>query len=135
VTLPWLSILWLLPLVGSLLIVLMPAEVEKLAKWVGLFISVLVLLVAVIITAGFKVGGAPYQFAESHQWIPAFGAGYTLGVDGIALVLILLTTVLIPVLLVAGWNDGGERGGGTSGRVGDVGHHNHREVVFDRFLQ
>ncbi len=109
-TLPWLSMLWLLPLVGSLLIILMPAEVEKLAKWVGLFISVLVLLVAVIITAGFKVGGAPYQLIESHQWIPAFGAGYTLGVDGIAMVLVLLTTVLIPLLLVAGWNDGGERG-------------------------
>jgi len=110
VTLPWLSILWLLPLVGSLLIVLMPAEVEKLAKWIGLFVSVLVLLVAVIITAGFEVGGATYQFVESHQWIPAFGAGYSLGVDGIAMVLILLTVVLIPLLLVAGWNDGGERG-------------------------
>ncbi len=47
VILPWLSILWLLPLVGAVLIVLMPAEVEKLAKWTGLFISVLVLLVAV----------------------------------------------------------------------------------------
>lgn len=65
--------------------------------------------VAGVITAGFKTGGAPFQFIESHSWIPAFGAGYTLGVDGIAVVLVLLTAVLIPLLLVAGWKDGGER--------------------------
>ena len=107
---PWLSVLWLLPLAGAVLVGLLPGEVDKFAKWIGLSVSGLVLLVAVIITAGFQVGGAHYQLVESHQWIPAFGAGYTLGVDGIALVLILLTTVLIPLLLVAGWDDGGERG-------------------------
>jgi len=74
------------------------------------FRQCLVLLVAVIITAGFEVGGATYQFVESHQWDTGLGAGYSLGVDGIAMVLILLTVVLIPLLLVAGWNDGGERG-------------------------
>ena len=62
----------------------------------------LVLAVSIVITVGFKTGGAPYQFVESHPWIPAFGAGYTLGVDGIAVVLVLLTTVLVPLLLVAG---------------------------------
>ncbi|MGA3253361.1 MAG: NADH-quinone oxidoreductase subunit M, partial [Mycobacterium sp.] len=104
---PWLSVLWLLPLAGSLLIILLPPGLGKVAKWTGLAVSVAVLVVAIIITAGFKTGGAPYQFTESRKWIPAFGAGYTLGVDGIAVVLVLLTTVLIPLLLVAGWNDGG----------------------------
>jgi NADH-quinone oxidoreductase subunit M len=110
VTLPWLSILWLLPLAGSVLTFLMPAEVEKLAKWVGLFISALTLLVALLVTTNFDPHGEGYQFVESHQWIPAFGAGYTLGVDGIAVILVLLTALLVPLLLVAGWNDGGERG-------------------------
>ena len=43
--------------------------------------------------------------SESHSWIPAFGTRYDLGVDGIALVLVLLTAVLVPLLLIAGWND------------------------------
>jgi NADH-quinone oxidoreductase subunit M len=106
---PWLSVLWLVPLAGSVLTILLPPGLRQLAKWTGLVVSVLVLAVAIVVTSGFKTSGAPYQFVETHRWIPAFGAGYTLGVDGIAVVLVLLTAVLIPLLLVAGWNDGGER--------------------------
>lgn len=106
---PWLSVLWLLPLAGAVLIILMPPGLRQLAKWTGLVFGVLTLAVAVVVTLGFKTGGDTYQFVEKHEWIPAFGAGYTLGVDGIAVVLVLLTAVLIPVLQVAGWNDGGER--------------------------
>lgn len=106
---PWLSILWLVPLAGAALVILLPPGLRQLAKWVGLLFGLLTLAVALVVTAGFKPGGAAYQFVESHSWIPSFGAGYTLGVDGIAVVLVLLTVVLIPVLQVAGWNDGGER--------------------------
>ncbi|HTY30747.1 NADH-quinone oxidoreductase subunit M [Mycobacterium sp.] len=103
---PWLSVLWLLPLAGSLLIILMPPGLRQLAKWTGVVVGVLTLAVAIVVTVGFKTGGPTYQFVESHKWIPAFGAGYSLGVDGIAVVLVLLTAVLIPLLQVAGWNDG-----------------------------
>ncbi len=106
---PWLSILWLVPLAGAALVILLPPGLRRLAKWTGLVFSVATLAVAIVVTAGFKTGGPTYQFVESHSWIPAFGAGYTLGVDGIALVLVLLTVVLIPLLAVAGWNDGGQR--------------------------
>ncbi|MGV0044378.1 NADH-quinone oxidoreductase subunit M [Mycobacterium colombiense] len=114
---PWLSVLWLVPLAGSVLIILMPPGLRQLAKWTGLVFGALTLAIAVVVTLGFKTGGAPYQFVESHQWIPAFGAGYTLGVDGIAVVLVLLTAVLIPVLQVAGWNDGGERSRGVQAYI------------------
>ncbi|WAC90364.1 NADH-quinone oxidoreductase subunit M [Mycobacterium sp. Aquia_213] len=105
---PWLSVLWLVPLAGSILIILLPPGLRQVAKWTGVVVSLLTLAVALVVTLGFKTGGAPYQFLEKHPWIPAFGAGYSLGVDGIAVVLILLTAILIPLLLVAGWNDGGE---------------------------
>ncbi len=103
---PWLSVLWLVPLAGAALVILVPPGLRQLAKWIGLAFGLLTLAVAVVVTAGFKAGGPTYQFVESHSWIPSFGAGYTLGVDGIAVVLVLLTVVLIPVLQVAGWNDG-----------------------------
>lgn len=102
---PWLSVLWLVPLAGAVLIILLPPGRRRLAKWAGMVVSVLTLAVSIVVAAEFKPSAEPYQFVEKHSWIPAFGAGYTLGVDGIAVVLVLLTTVLIPLLLVAGWND------------------------------
>ena len=105
-----LTVLWLVPLAGAVLIILLPPRLGQLAKWTGLVVSVLVLALAIEVAVSFDTASAaPYQFVEDHSWIPAFGAGYTVGVDGIAVVLVLLTTVLIPLLLVAGWNDGGQR--------------------------
>ncbi|OBI40229.1 NADH-quinone oxidoreductase subunit M [Mycobacterium kyorinense] len=114
---PWLSLLWLLPLAGAVLVIVMPPGWRQFAKWFGLAVALAALAVAIVITAGFDTGGAPYQFLESRQWIPAFGAGYTLGVDGIAVVLVLLTAGLVPLLMLAGWNDGGERSRGPHGYV------------------
>jgi NADH-quinone oxidoreductase subunit M len=102
---PWLSILWLLPLVGAVVIILVPPGGRQFAKWLGVAVSVVVLALSIALTVAFKAGGPTYQFTESHPWIPAFGAGYTIGVDGIALMLVLVTTILVPFLLVAGWND------------------------------
>ncbi len=112
---PWLSILWLLPVAGAVVVGLLPAAHQLAARWVGLLASVTVLAVAIGLAVAFEPGGEHFQFVESVRWIPAFGAGYTLGVDGIALVLILLTTALVPVLIVAGWHD--DRAVGTGRRV------------------
>ncbi|MEE2059999.1 NADH-quinone oxidoreductase subunit M [Rhodococcus artemisiae] len=102
---PWLTILWVLPVVGAVVVLVLPARMRTLAKSVAVVAGLLTLAVAVVLAALFEPGGEQFQFVESHTWIPAFGAGYTLGVDGIALVLVLLTAVLVPLLLVAGWND------------------------------
>lgn len=109
---PWLSILWLLPVVGAAVVLLLPASRGLLARRLGLLVSVAALAVAIGLAVAFEPGGEHFQFVESVRWIPAFGAGYTLGVDGIALVLILLTAALVPVLLVAGWHDDREVGTG-----------------------
>ncbi|EUA33651.1 proton-translocating NADH-quinone oxidoreductase, chain M family protein [Mycobacterium xenopi 3993] len=114
---PWLSVLWLVPLVGAGLVIVMPPGWRQAAKWLGLIIAVAVLGIALVITTEFDTGGAPYQFVEKQPWIPAFGAGYTLGVDGIAVVLVLLTAVLVPLLMLAGWNEGGQRSRGVHAYV------------------
>ena len=71
--------------------------------------SIAVIGVTLVIAIGFKPGGDQYQFVESHRWVPSFGTGYILGVDGIALALVVLTAVLVPLLIVAGWNDASDR--------------------------
>ncbi|TFV57812.1 NADH-quinone oxidoreductase subunit M [Mycobacterium sp. PS03-16] len=104
-TVPWLSILWAAPIVGAGVVMLIPASGRVPAKWVALAVSLVALAVTAVITVGFDPGGEQYQFVENRRWIPSFGTGYILGVDGIALALIVLTAVLVPLLIVAGWND------------------------------
>ncbi|SEH89805.1 NADH dehydrogenase subunit M [Mycolicibacterium rutilum] len=104
-TFPWLTVLWATPTVGAALVILLPAAQRVLAKWFALAISVAVLAVTAVLAVGFDPGGEQYQFVESHRWIPSFGTGYILGVDGIALAIVVLTAVLVPLLIIAGWND------------------------------
>ncbi|APE09461.1 NADH-quinone oxidoreductase subunit M [Rhodococcus sp. 2G] len=104
-TVPWLTILWVLPLLGAAAIAALPARLGSATRSIALTVSIAVLVVAVIVAVGFDRAGERFQFVESHDWIPSFGAGYRLGVDGIALVLVLLTAALVPLLLAAGWHD------------------------------
>jgi NADH-quinone oxidoreductase subunit M len=109
---PWLTLLWVLPAVGSVAVLVLPASQRTLARCLAFGISVAVLALGIVLAVRFEPGGAQYQFVENHEWIPAFGAGYTVGLDGIALVLVLLTAALIPLLILAGWNDEREVGSG-----------------------
>lgn len=102
---PWLTGLSVAPLVGAVVVAALPGRMQRAAKSIALGVALVVLGIAVTAAVRFDPAGAQYQFVESHSWIPAFGTRYTVGVDGIALVLVLLTAVLVPVLLLAGWHD------------------------------
>jgi NADH-quinone oxidoreductase subunit M len=106
---PWLTVLWAVPMVGAALVILLPSAARHVAKYVALAISLVVLAITVGLAVEFQPGGGQYQFVEDHDWIPSFGTGYILGLDGIALALVVLTAVLVPLLIVAGWNDGGDQ--------------------------
>ena len=112
---PWLSVLWALPMLGAVVIVLLPASLRGAAKYTGLAVSLAVLAIAAMLAVRFDPAGQRYQFVENHTWIKSFGTGYILGLDGIALALVVLTAVLMPLLLIAGWNDADDRPG-LSGR-------------------
>lgn len=101
----WLTTLWLVPAVGAVSLVLIPSSRRTIAKYVGLSVALVVFVFVVVLALRFDPSGPRYQFVENHRWIPSFGTNYILGVDGIALVLIVLTAVLVPLLLIAGWND------------------------------
>jgi len=113
---PWLTIAGAVPLLGAIVIMLVPglpadsaeADVrarQGLAKYLALAFSLITLVVVIIIAVKFQIGGPNFQFTEVYSWIPAFGVHYALGVDGIALVLIAMSAVLMPVVILASWND------------------------------
>lgn len=106
-----LTLLWVLPLVAALVAVALPASSRIAVKYLGLAAALAVLAVAAVVAVRFDPAGARYQFVEKHTWIESFGAGYLLGVDGIALALVVLTAALMPLLLLAGWNDADNKGG------------------------
>jgi NADH-quinone oxidoreductase subunit M len=108
-SIPWLTVLWAIPLVGAAVIIVLPAAARRFAKYAGIAVALAVLAVAVVLAVRFDPAGAQYQFVEDHPWIPSFGTGYILGIDGIALALVVLTAVLVPLLLLAGWNDAADQ--------------------------
>jgi len=84
---------------------------DTLAKWLALGFSLATLVFVIVMAARFSPSGPEFQFSQTYQWIPAFGVHYSVGTDGIALVLIGLTAVLIPVVVLASWHDAdGARG-------------------------
>ncbi|GAA3971028.1 NADH-quinone oxidoreductase subunit M [Gordonia caeni] len=104
-TLPWLTVLWLLPAVASVVVLLLPAQRSVLAKQLGLGAAAVTAVWAIIVAVRFTPGGGRFQMTEDVSWIPAIGARYSLALDGIGLALILLTACLTPLLLLAGWRD------------------------------
>ncbi|MEE3852165.1 NADH-quinone oxidoreductase subunit M [Gordonia sp. LSe1-13] len=107
---PWLTILWLAPAVGALAVLAVPNTRPDVAKWLALVVSLVVFGLSLGLAVGFDADGARYQFVEDLSWIPALGTRYALGLDGIGLVLVLLTAVLLPILILAGWGDADHSG-------------------------
>lgn len=95
----------LLPLIGAGLIALLPATNAKLIKQSALLVSVLVAALGIMMTIGFDRGVTGFQYVERYSWIPALGISYQLGIDGISLILILLSVLLVPIVILAGWNE------------------------------
>ncbi|GAB3653075.1 NADH-quinone oxidoreductase subunit M [Actinocorallia lasiicapitis] len=108
-----LTLLIALPAVGALVLALLPKANEELAKYVALGVSVVTAGLAIGLATRFEIGGARYQFTESHWWIKDFGVRWALGLDGIALTLVLLSVILVPLVLLVSWTPA-ERYGGAS---------------------
>jgi NADH-quinone oxidoreductase subunit M len=115
-TFPWLTVIGAIPLAGAVVIALFPgasapgSEADRRArseyvKWTALVFSLITLGVAVAMMVRFSPSGPAFQFTQTYQWIPQFGIHYAVGVDGIALVLIGMTVVLMPVVILASWRD------------------------------
>ncbi len=95
----------LLPLAGAAIIAALPKANEKAAKQTALATTLAVTAATIAMAVGFQRDNVDLQFVEKYSWIPSFGINYALGVDAIALVLILMSTILAPIVVLAGWNE------------------------------
>ncbi|HEY9255940.1 MAG TPA: NADH-quinone oxidoreductase subunit M [Stenotrophomonas sp.] len=98
---PLLSVLiWLPTIGGAAILALRNAQA---ARWASLLVAVLTLLISLPLLSGYDTTNDALQFVEQHAWIPAYSIGYNLGVDGIAIALIVLTTLVTVLALVGAW--------------------------------
>lgn len=102
---PFLSVLTVAPLVGALVVALLPRKRPDLAKLVAFGWSLLVLVLSVVMWFAFSADGDRFQFRESYAWIPNWGVRFTFEVDGIALVMLMLIAILVPLVILASWHD------------------------------
>ncbi|NDI08439.1 MAG: NADH-quinone oxidoreductase subunit M, partial [Actinobacteria bacterium] len=101
----YLTLIMAIPLIGAALIAALPKSKSLLAKQFALGTTVIAAVATIAMTMKFARGNTSLQFVESYDWITSFGIKYAVGVDGIALVLILMTALLTPIVVLAGWNE------------------------------
>ncbi len=99
-----LSVVLFTPLVGALLLLFLPREMEQAHRIIGNIFGVLGFLVSLPLLRWFKPEWGGFTFEENAQWIPSIGAKYHLGIDGISLLLVLLTTLLGMIAILSSWS-------------------------------
>src|SRR3954453_7578294 len=91
----------LLPLAGAVPILLGD---ERSAKWTALIVTTVEFLLSAGLWWALEPGNGQLQLVSNTPWIPSWGISYRVGIDGISLVMVLLTTVLMPLSVLASWN-------------------------------
>jgi NADH-quinone oxidoreductase subunit M len=105
-TYPWLSLITFLPLAGAVFLVVLRGEeaaVARNARWIALGVSAVVFALSLELWIGFDPQSADFQFQEHADWIPSMHIGYRMGIDGISLFFVLLSTLLTPICILSAW--------------------------------
>ena len=100
-----LTTIGVLPLIAALVIALLPKANDKLIKTVAFASTTVIALISLLLATGFDRAQTGFQFTQSTSWISAFNINYAVGIDGISLVLILLSTILVPIVILATWHE------------------------------
>jgi NADH-quinone oxidoreductase subunit M len=99
-----LTLLIVLPALSAAVVGLVPSGNRAVLRAVALSGAVATFAASLALLGGFAVGDAGFQLSEQAAWIPAWGISYRLGVDGVSLFLVLLTTFLMPLVILAAWH-------------------------------
>ncbi len=103
---PVLSLITWLPLVGCAVIMMVrgdEATVANSARWIALWTSLIVFAVSLVLWFDWNPSDPGFQFIESLPWLPDYGVSYKMGVDGISVLFVLLSTLLTPICILASW--------------------------------
>jgi NADH-quinone oxidoreductase subunit M len=100
-TAPLLSLITFLPLVGVIFIAFLPRDAVQNARYVALWTTIVTFAVSLLIWINFDKSTARFQFVEEHAWLGTIN--YRLGVDGISMLFVILTTFLMPLCILASW--------------------------------
>jgi NADH-quinone oxidoreductase subunit M len=104
---PLLSVITFLPLVGvAMILLLVRGDVKddsKSAKQIALLTSVATFLISLGVWTGFDTTTSDFQFLEKAEWLPGVGVNYHMGIDGISMLFVLLSTLLTPVCILSAW--------------------------------
>jgi NADH-quinone oxidoreductase subunit M len=100
---PWLTVTTFLPLAGVLLLLIWPRIPNDVARSIALVVSIATFLVSLGMLGRFDGSAAGFQMVERADWVASVNLQYLLGVDGVSLFMVLLTTFLFPVALLASW--------------------------------
>lgn len=98
-----LTYLLLTPIIGSVLVLFFKQEQKQLIRWFGLTISLVAFVISLVIYFWFDAANSQFQFIHQVVWIKSLNISYHVGVDGISLLLVLLTTFLTPLTLLSTW--------------------------------
>ena len=104
---PLLSLVTFLPLAGAFIILMVRGDEETVARnarWTALWTSLIAFALSLVLWARFDRGSAEFQFVERVEWLPEFGLSYHMGVDGISVLFVLLSTLLTPLCILASWD-------------------------------
>jgi proton-translocating NADH-quinone oxidoreductase chain M len=99
-----LSLILGLPLIGTVILFFIPSSNKSLLRSVALNFSCLTFVLSLVLWVFFNKSTAAFQYVEKFFWIPILNLNFPVGVDGISLFFILLTTLLIPICLLASWD-------------------------------
>ena len=97
---------WILfvPAIGAGALLFIPGTQKNLIRWLANLFALLGFGVSLLLLPAFDKSASGYQFVERATWIPSLGASYLIGIDGISLLLVMLTTVMGVVAILSSWN-------------------------------
>lgn len=100
-----LTAIGVLPLIGAIFLAAVPSKNIELIKRFAFGVTLIVAVLSILLATGFDRASTKMQYVQSNSWISSFNINFAVGIDGISLVLILLSTILVPIIVLATWNE------------------------------
>jgi len=103
ISFPWITLLTIVPLAGALIMLALREQNKNAVRWTALAFSFAALALALFVWRHFDSSSGGLQLQERHAWIPALGVEYRVGIDGLGLLMLLLSSIVVPIAVVASW--------------------------------